>query len=61
MKTEFAHEILQSCEKLNQMGNSQTVHLCAHLCICSKTAHSVPAKKFACYNEGFVKVKSGLS
>lgn len=25
------------------------------------TAHSVPAKKLACYNEGFMKVKSGLS
>lgn len=23
MKTEFAHEILRSCEKLNHMGNSQ--------------------------------------
>lgn len=25
------------------------------------TAHSVPAKKLACYNEGFMKVNSGLS
>lgn len=40
MKTEFAHDILQSCEKLNHIRNSQKqcfIHLCVHSCLCSKT------------------------
>lgn len=39
MKIEFAHEILQSCEKSNRMGNSQTkcfIYLCVHLCLRSE-------------------------
>lgn len=43
MKTEFVHEILQSCEKLNHMGNSQKkcfIFLCVHLCAHSKTQHT---------------------
>lgn len=63
MKTEFVHEILQSCEKLNHMGNSQKkcfIYLCVHLCVHSKTQHSMTAEKLTYHNERFMKVKSGL-
>jgi len=38
MKTEFSHEILESCKKLNHMGNSQKKCF-TYLCVCSKIQH----------------------